>query len=77
MLVSSNWVDETANEIISEFEQMLSDHNIKIENKNLKDNIFEGNSYINKKEANELKSEIERILKDFADYVEYIIESVA
>lgn len=77
MLVSDNWLKETAKEIISEFEELLSEHNIKIENEDIKNNIFSNNSNINKKEYDEIKSEIERILKDFADYVEYISEKVA
>lgn len=77
MLVSDNWLKETAKEIISEFEELLSEHNIKIENEDIKNNIFSNNSNINKKEYDEVKSEIERILKNFADYVEYISEKVA
>lgn len=77
MLVSDNWLKESAKEIMNEFEQLLIDHNIKIQNENITDNVFEEKSNINKKDYEGIKSEIERILKDFGDYIEYISENVA
>ena len=52
MLASRGWKEETAKEIIEEFEQMLCDNDIKINNVNPAENKFESEySYINEKES--------------------------
>ncbi len=78
MLVSNSWCDEVAKDIIYEFEVLLCEHDIKIENKDLENNEFETeNSYINKKDYEELTEKVVKQLKDFADYVEYELKEVA
>jgi len=41
MLVSHSWCEETANDILYEVEQLLCDNDIKINNKDPKQNKFE------------------------------------
>lgn len=78
MLVSDSWYEETAKDIIYEFEELLCDHKIKINNKNPDENKYETeDSYINLKDYKELKEKVKKQLKDFADYVEYEIENAA
>lgn len=77
MLVSENWLKETAIEIIDVFNDLLCQYNIKIDNSDSNNNFFENKSNINKKDYDDIKQETERILKDFADYVEYITEDAA
>jgi len=77
MLVSENWLKETAIEIIDVFNDLLCQYNIKIDNSDINNNVFENKSNINKKDYDDIKQETERILKDFADYVEYITEEAA
>lgn len=72
MLASNGWIVETAKDIIYEFEELLSKNDIKIDNKNPNENIFETeDSCINKKDYDELKIKIIKQLKELADYVEY------
>ena len=77
MLVSDSWYKETAIEIMNEFDELLNSHDIKIENEEEKYNMFEKESKINKKEYEEVLTEVIRILKNFADYIEYVIDDVA
>ena len=78
MLVSKNWCEEVAKEIIWEFEQLLCNNDIKINNTNLDENIFENeDSYINQKDYNMLKEKISNELVQLVEYTEYSIESAA
>ncbi len=78
MLVSKNWCEEVAKEIIWEFEQLLCNNDIKINNTNLDENIFENeDSYINQKDYNMLKEKILNELVQLVEYTEYSIESAA
>ena len=63
MLVSDNWYKETAIEIMNEFDELLNSHNITIQNEDKQYNMFEDESKINKKEYEEVLTEIIRILK--------------
>lgn len=72
MLVSNSWCDEVAKDIIWEFEQLLCENDIKINNKNPEENKFEKEeSCINEKDYEELKEKVAKQLKDFEDYIEY------
>ena len=78
MLVNDAWYKETAEDIIWEFENLLCDNDTKINNKNLEENKFENEeSYINIKDKNNLKNQIVKQLKDFADFIEYKIDDAA
>lgn len=56
MPASRGWKEETAKEIIGEFEQLLCNNEIKINNKNPEENKFETEySYINEKDFEILK----------------------
>ena len=56
MLVSKSWCEETAKDIIWEFENLLCHREIKINNDNPEENEFESeDSYINKKYYKNLK----------------------
>lgn len=78
MLVSKNWCEEVAKEIIWEFEQLLCNNDIKINNTNLDENIFENeDSYINQKDYNMLKEKILNELVQLVEYTECSIESAA
>lgn len=78
MLVSKNWCEEVAKEIIWEFEQLLCNNDIKINNTNLDENIFENeDSYINQKDYNMLKEKILNELVQLVEYTEYSIERAA
>ena len=62
MLVSHSWCEETANDILYEIEQLLCDNDIKINNKDPKQNKFEReDSYINVKDYNELKEKTKHL----------------
>ena len=51
MLVSKSWCEETAKDIIWEFENLLCNNDVKINNMNPAENEFESeDSYINKKD---------------------------
>lgn len=72
MLVSKGWCEETAKEIIWEFENLLCNNDIKINNENPEENKFESEgSYINIKDYEYLKKEITKQLIDLVEYVEY------
>lgn len=56
MLVSKSWCEETAKDIIWEFENLLCNNDVKINNMNPEENEFESeDSYINKKDYENLK----------------------
>ena len=75
MLVSKSLCEETAKEIIWEFEELLCNNDIKINNINPEENEFENeDSYINKKDFEKLKEKIGKQLKDLTDYVVERIE---
>ena len=63
MLVSKSWCEEVAKDIIWEFENLLCNNDIKINNIKPEENEFESeNSYINKKDYEILKKEITKQL---------------
>ncbi len=75
MLVSNSWCEEIAEEILYEVEQLLCNNDIKINNINPAENEFEReDSYINKKDYNELKEKILDELVELVDYTEYRIQ---
>jgi len=70
MLVSKAWCEDIAEDIIWEFENLLCDNDIKINNSNPEENEFENEeSYINKKDYENLKKEITKQLIEFSTYV--------
>lgn len=78
MLVSYSWCEEIAKEIIGEFEELLCNNDVKINNRNPEENQFKSeNSYINNKDYNLLKEKIVKELFDLVDYAEYKIQKVA
>ena len=78
MLVSKGWCEETAKEIIWEFENLLCNNDIKINNEDPEENEFESeDSYINKKDYENLKNEIIKQLIDLVDYAEEQFEEMA
>ncbi|MEI3355559.1 MAG: hypothetical protein V8R81_00465 [Clostridia bacterium] len=78
MLVSKSWCEEIAKDILWEFENLLCDNDIKINNKNPKENKFENEeSYINKKDYDKLKEKIIEQLMDLVDYAEEQFEDIA
>lgn len=78
MLVSHSQCEETAKDILYEVEQLLCDNDIKINNKDPKQNKFEReDSYINIKDYNELKEKITKQLIELIEYTEYQIEEAA
>lgn len=78
MLVSKSWCEEVAKDIIWEFENLLCNNDIKINNINTEENRFESEeSYINQKDYENLKHKITKQLLDLVDYVEEKIEDAA
>lgn len=78
MLVDKGWLKNMADEIIYEFEDLLCEHNIKINNIKLEENQFETeDACINMKEYNELKEKIMKQLQDFADSIEDEVRTAA
>ncbi len=78
MLVSKSWCEETAKDIIWEFENLLCNNDTKINNINPEENEFEReDSYINKKDYEELKREITKQLVDLVNYAEEQFEEIA
>lgn len=78
MLVSQEWLEDTAKDIIWEFENLLCNNDVKINNLNTEENAFKSeNSYINIKDYNELKEKVIKQLEDLVDYTEYRMEDVA
>ena len=71
MLVSKSWCEEVAKDIIWEFENLLCNNDIKINNINTEENRFESEeSYINQKDYENLRDKITKQLLDLVDYVE-------
>ena len=78
MRVSKECCEETAKEIIYEFENLLCNNDVKLNNLNPKENKFKDEtSYINEKDYEELVNKITKQLKDFADFVEEKYEEAA
>ena len=78
MLVSKSWCEEVAKDIIWEFENLLCNNDIKINNINTEENRFESEeSYINQKDYKNLRDKITKQLLDLVDYVEEKIEDAA
>lgn len=78
MRVSRAWYEDTAKDIIWEFENLLCNNDTKINNLNPEENEFENEtSYINKKDYKELKEKIVKQLTDLGDYIEVAIEEAA
>ena len=78
MLVSKAWCEETAKDIIWEFENLLCNNDIKINNINPEENEFETeDSYINKKDYENLKDEITKQLIDLVNYAEEVYDEIA
>lgn len=69
MRVSKEFLEATAEDIICEFENLLCNNDVKLNNLNPKQNKFETEqSYINQKDYEELKQKIIEQLKDIVDY---------
>ncbi len=78
MLVNKGWLGDIAEDIIYEFEELLSEHKIKINNDKTEENQFATeDACINLKEYNELKEKIMKQLQDFADGVEDDVRAAA
>lgn len=78
MPASKGWIEETAKEIIGEFEDLLCNNDIKINNKNPQENNFENEySYINQKDYEDLKQKVIKQLNDLQDYIYYEINDAA
>ena len=78
MLVSKSWCEETANDIILEFVNLLCNNDVKINNMNPEENEFESeDSYINKKDYENLKEKVTEQLIELVDYAEEQIEDIA
>lgn len=78
MLVSKGWCEETAKDIIWEFENLLCNKDIKINNENPNENSFESeDSCINVVDYNNLKEKIMEDLKQLIEYVEYLMQDAA
>lgn len=78
MLVSKSWCEEVSKDIIWEFENLLCNNDIKINNINTEENRFESEeSYINQKDYENLRDKITKQLLDLVDYVEEKIEDAA
>lgn len=78
MLVSKSWGEETAKDIIWEFENLLCNNDVKINNMNPEENEFESeDSYINKKDYENLKEKVTEQLIELVDYAEEQIEDIA
>ena len=78
MLVDRSWCGEVSKDIIWEFENLLCNNDIKINNIITEENRFESEeSYINQKDYENLKHKITKQLLDLVDYVEEKIEDAA
>lgn len=78
MLVSHSWCEEISKDIIWEFENLLCNNDIKINNTDSNENEFETeDSYINKKDYGNLKKEITKQLVELVEYAEENIEDAA
>ena len=78
MLVCKSWCEDTAKDIIWEFENLLCNNDVKINNMNPEENEFESeDSYINKKDYENLKEKVTEQLIELVDYAEEQIEDIA
>ena len=78
MQARKDWRDETAKDIIWEFEDLLCNNDVKINNVNPEENKFEDESeYINIKDYNVLKEKVIKQLKYFEEYIESLYIDVA
>ena len=78
MPVRKSWCEETAKDIIWEFENLLCNNDVKINNMNPEENEFESeDSYINKKDYENLKEKVTEQLIELVDYAEEQIEDIA
>lgn len=78
MLVSKGALEETAKEIIWEFENLLCNNDTKLNSLKPEENEFETEeSYINKKDYEKLKNVITKQLADLVDYAEEQFEEIA
>ena len=78
MLVSKGWYEETAKDIIWEFENLLCNNDIKINNQKPEENEFESeDSHINKKDYDDLKEKVIKQLVEIVEYAEYIMSDAA
>ena len=78
MLVIKSWCEETAKDIIWEFENLLCNNDVKINNMNPEENEFESEDpYINKKDYENLKEKVTEQLIELVDYAEEQIEDIA
>ena len=78
MQVSKAILEETAEDIIWEFENLLCNNDVKLNNLDPNENKFETEeSYINIKDRENLKNEIVKKLDDLSDYVEILIDEAA
>lgn len=78
MLVSKRYCESVADDIIWEFENLLCNNDIKINNINPKENEFEDEkSYINKKDYENLKKVIAEHLLELANYAECEAQNAA
>ena len=67
MLVSRECCEDIAKDIVYEFEELLCNNDVKINNLNSEENEFEDEtSYINKKDKEKLTEEIIKQLRGFA-----------
>jgi len=78
MSLRRGWCEDTAKDIIWEFENLLCNNDVKINNRNPEENKFESeDSYINIKDYEELKEKITNELVEFASYVEWSLDDAA
>ena len=78
MLVSKKWCEETAEDIIWEFESLLCNNDIKINNRNPEENEFESeDSYINRKDHEDLKNKVTEQLIGLVNCAEEVFEDIA
>lgn len=78
MQVSKAILEETAKDIIWEFENLLCNNDVKLNNLDEHENKFEDEtSYINIKDRDELSKKIIKQLDDLCDYVEILYEEAA
>ncbi len=72
MQVSEKFLEKIAEDIIYEFENLLCNNDVKLNNLNPLENKFETEqSYINKKDYEGLKEKILKQLKDIEEYSQY------
>ncbi|MBP3254938.1 MAG: hypothetical protein J6M60_00390 [Clostridia bacterium] len=78
MQVSKAILEDTAEDIIWEFENLLCNNDVKLNNLDPSENRFENEeSYINIKDRENLKNKIVKQLDDLSDYVEILIDEAA